>query len=135
MVKVINIGPGQTLKFQNSCDIMKQYCEFIDIIRKNTIPNDIESYRQAVQKAINLGILKKYLTRNSTEVVNMLIAEYDYETDISVKCAEAREEGINSKSVEDALVLIKDFNISPEIACQKIGAPLEVVKERLKENH
>lgn len=137
LVRVINIGPGQTLKFQNSCDILKEYCDFIEIIRKNTIPNDFDSYKNAVEKAIKFGILKEYLAQNSTEVINMLIAEYDYETDISVKCEEAREEGIQqgqiAKSVEAALVLINKYNITPEEACESIGAPLDVVKERLEE--
>lgn len=46
--------------------------------------------------------------------------------------AEGREEGSYSKSIEAALVLINQYNISPEEACESINAPLEVVKERLK---
>lgn len=125
-VRVINIGPMQTLRFENNCDILKQYCEFIEMIRK--APNDEESYRLAIQEAIRKDILKDYLTRNSMEVINMLIAEYDYDTDISVKCEEARD----SKAIEDAVLMIKEYNLDPESVSQKLGAPLKKVLEALQ---
>ena len=74
----------------------------------------------------------------------MLCAKYDYKMDIAVKQEEAYEDGMNAgmksgikkgaqqKAIEDAIVLIKDFNISPEIAAEKLGAPLNKVLETLK---
>ncbi len=46
--------------------------------------------------------------------------------------AEGREEGAQQKAVEDALVAIKDFGASPEMAAEKMGAPLDKVLEALK---
>ncbi len=40
--------------------------------------------------------------------------------------------GMQQKAVEAALMLIKDYNASPEIAAQKMNAPLELVLEGLK---
>lgn len=96
-VKVLNIGPGKELPIIYNCDILKQYCDFIDLVRRETIPNDEESYKRAVDNAINQNILRDYLLRNSIEVINMLIAEYDYDTDIRVKCMEAKEELLKEK--------------------------------------
>lgn len=95
-VRVINIGPRQTLKFQDGCGILDQYCS-------------------------------DYLSRNATEVINMFLAEYDYETDISVKCEEARED----KAIEAAVTLIQKYNEQPETAAQVMGAPLDKVLEAL----
>ena len=39
------------------------------------------------------GILADYVMRKGSEVVNMLLDEYDYETDIEVQREEAREQG------------------------------------------
>ena len=39
------------------------------------------------------------------------------------------EKGANKKAIEDAIVLIRDFNVSPEIAAQKMNAPLDKVLE------
>ena len=55
----------------------------------------------------------------------MLQAEYDYDLDMQVKAEEAKEE----KAVEAALVLIKDFHAEPEVATQKMNAPLDKVLE------
>ena len=71
----------------------------------------------------------------------MLCAKYDYKTDIAVKQAEAREEGKKEgiaegqkkKAVEAALLLVHDYNASPEEASEKMNAPLELVLEALKQ--
>ena len=45
---------------------------------------------------------------------------------------QGRQEGRNEKAIEDALVLINDFDASPEVAAKKMHAPLEKVLEALK---
>lgn len=45
---------------------------------------------------------------------------------------EGRQEGRTEKAIEDALVLINDFNVTPEEAAKKMNAPLEKVLEALK---
>ena len=70
----------------------------------------------------------------------MFIGEYDYDLDMQVKAEEAREEGhsegldegMQKKAVEGALLLIKDYKASPEVAAEKMNAPLELVLEALK---
>ena len=42
------------------------------------------------------------------------------------------QEGAQNKAVEDALMLIKEYEETPEIAAKKVNAPLELVLERLK---
>lgn len=47
------------------------------------------------------------------------------------RAAEALKQGIQQgaqkKAIENALTMINDFNISPELASEKMGAPLEKV--------
>lgn len=147
-VRVINIGPGQTRKIQNDCDILKQYCEFVEIVREYALPGDPDSYQQAIEEAIRRDILKEYLIKNSTEVINMLLTEYDYETDIAVQREEARkegrEEGIEEgreegletgrkeKALEMALYLIHQYDETPENAAKNTGAVLDEVLKALK---
>ena len=40
-------------------------------------------------------------------------------------------QGAQKKAIENALTMINDFNISPELASEKMGAPLEKVLEAL----
>ena len=52
-----------------------------------------------------------------------LCAKYDYELDMQVKAEEAREDGIeegrSEKAIEDAIMLVHDYNATPEVAAQK----------------
>ena len=47
---------------------------------------------------------------------------------------EGRSQGKEEKAVEAALTLIRDYNETPEVAAEKMGAPLDLVLEALKEN-
>ena len=42
---------------------------------------------------------------------------------------DGKRQGANQKAIEDAMILIRDFNVSPEIAAQKMNAPLDKVLE------
>lgn len=53
----------------------------------------------------------------------------DYNSDMEA----ATEEGREQKAVEDALIAIKEFGATPEVAAEKMGAPLDQVLKALKE--
>ena len=141
VVKVKNCSDYKNLPIFSDCDILKEYCRFIEIVEQTyNKQHSKRSIRRAVEIAKEEGILTEYLDRKSQEVVNMLCAKYDYKTDIAVKQAEAREEGIaigkeagaEQKAVEDAVMLVKKYNATPETAAKDMNAPLELVLEALK---
>ena len=77
------------------CEALKEYSEFIEQVRSN-IENDVpEPLTNAIKEAIKKGFLSDYLNRKSTEVQNMLLAEYDYDTDIAVQRKEAFDDGVS----------------------------------------
>nr|MCR5387220.1 hypothetical protein [Treponema sp.] len=43
-----------------------------------------------------------------------------------------RKETLQQKAIEDAIMLVHDYNATPEVAAQKMNAPLELVLEGLK---
>ena len=45
--------------------------------------------------------------------------------------AEGRAQGAEERAVEDAVIAVKEFNIDPRLAAEKMNAPLEKVMERL----
>ena len=67
--------------------------EFMETVQNYQISGEEEPYKKAIKECIEKGILADYLMRKGSEVVNMLLDEYDYETDIEVQREEAREEG------------------------------------------
>ena len=92
-VKVINIRPEEHHEILEKCQVLKEYSQFMEIVQNYQISGEEEPYKKAIKECIEKGILADYLMRKGGEVVNMLLDEYDYETDIEVQREEAREEG------------------------------------------
>ena len=44
-------------------------------------------------------------------------------------------QGAQQKAVEAAVIAVKDFNITPQIAAEKMSAPLDKVLESLANTH
>ena len=138
VVKVRNCTNPDLLPVTKNCDILKQYCQFIELVEQNyNTKNPQRGFRKAIDQAIKKGILSEYLDRKNREVTNMLCAKYDYKMDIAVKQEEAREDGIligkQEKAIETATKLLKMNMISCEQIAQAVNLPLEKVLE-LKEN-
>ena len=94
-VKVININVDKENPILKRCEALKEYSEFIEQVRFNIENAVSEPLTTAIKEAIKKGFLSDYLNRKSTEVQNMLLAEYDYDTDIAVQRKEAFEDGIS----------------------------------------
>ena len=88
-----NINPDAGHEVPEKCPILEEYGQFIDTIRKYQDEGEEDAYEHAIKECIRQGILADYLTKRGSEVVNMLVAEYDYEMDIEVQREEAFEEG------------------------------------------
>ena len=95
-VKVININVDKENPILKHCKALKGYSEFIEQVRSNIENNVPEPLTTAIKEAIKKGFLSDYLNRKSTEVQNMLLAEYDYDTDIAVQRKEAFDDGFSA---------------------------------------
>ena len=95
-VKVININVDKENPILKRCETLKQYSEFIEQVRSNIENAVSEPFTSAIKEAIKKGFLSDYLNRKSTEVQNMLLAEYDYDTDIAVQRKEAFDDGFSA---------------------------------------
>ena len=106
-VKVININVDKENPVLNRCEALKEYSEFMEQVKFN-IENEIpEALTTAIKQSIKQGFLSDYLSRKSTEVENMLLTEYDYDTDIAVQRQEAYEDGAQQKAIETAKNALK----------------------------
>ena len=123
-VDVYNIAdphPEKPLTVLNKCDILKEYCEFVEQVRINKNKKSANPITEAISYCKENNILREYLNRKDTEVNNLLVANYDYETDIRIHAEEAFDEGKlegqNERARENALRMLKD------------GLPIEKVAE------
>ena len=92
-VKVINIQPEEHHEILEKCQVLKEYSQFMEIVQNYQITGVEEPYKKAIKECIEKGILADYLMRKGGEVINMLLEEYDYETDIEVQREEAYQSG------------------------------------------
>ena len=90
-VKVININKQNSHSILENCKTMYEYTVFVETVRKWKETDQINGFEKAIEECIQNNILKDYLKRKTKEVLNMLVAEYDYETDIAVQRDEERE--------------------------------------------
>ncbi len=89
IVKVYNINKSKRAEVLNRCKTLDEYSLFVEEVRIQTQLDPENGFTNAVKICIEKGILQEYLQRKSREVINMLVAEYDYDTDIAVQRAEA----------------------------------------------
>ena len=90
-VKVININRQNRHPVLENCQTIQEYSIFVETVRKWKEIDPQNGFEKAVEECIENNILREYLKRKTKEVINMLLAEYDYETDIAVQRAEKRE--------------------------------------------
>ena len=126
-VKVININMDKHHEVLQKCKVLREYSQFVEETRKYR--EDENQLEKAVKECIQKGILADYLLRKSSEVVNMLMEEYSYETDIEVQRQEAAEvaakEAADKEFAECVDNITKNFHISEKEACEKLERSYE----------
>ena len=113
VVSVTNINYNKDNEILHTCKPLKEYTLFVDAVRRHTKLDSENGFQNAIKECIQSDILREYLQRKSKEVMNMLIAEYDYDVDIAVQREEEREialqEGISEGSHQKALETAKNL--------------------------
>ena len=91
VVSVININYNKSSELLSACKPLAEYTLFVDAVRRHTKLDSENGFKNAIKECIQNDILREYLQRKSREVMNMLIAEYNYDIDIAVQREEERE--------------------------------------------
>ena len=143
-VKVVNINVDKENQVLKHCEVLEQYSEFVNLVRYSISTGVEDPFKAAIEAAIKTHVLSDYLERKATEVRNMILTEYDYDTDIAVQREEAYEEGLNngisqgiSKGAEQkAIETAKQgllMNLSFKQISELTGLSLETVDQLAKE--
>ena len=98
VVQVININPQKQHPILNKCPVLRDYSFLVEETR--SYGGDKEALTKAVKACLDKGILADYLLRKGKRAVNMLFAEYDYDTDIAVQRQEAAEEAVEKMNAK-----------------------------------
>ncbi|MDR1732281.1 MAG: hypothetical protein LBR61_09355 [Synergistaceae bacterium] len=109
-VPVYNINSGFNEEMLRKSETLSGYAAFVDAARHNTeIGYELEeAIRRAVNDCIERGILAEFLRSHSSEVINMLTAEFNLEDALKVWKEEGIEEGIEKNRIEVAQNMLND---------------------------
>ena len=118
-VRVVNINEGRNDSIVRKCEALSGYVRFVGKVRENL--NTVSDLTIAITKAVDVcikeGILSDFLKSHSSEVLNMLTAEWNAERARKIWEQEAREEGRE-----------EGVGISAEIMCALIKKmPIEEI--------
>jgi hypothetical protein len=95
VVRVININEGRNAELARKCNALAQYSVFVGRMReyKKAGMSLEEAARKAVEYCLKNDILKEFLEKNATEVMGMLMTEWNWDDALAVRFKEGREEG------------------------------------------
>ena len=147
IVKVVNINRHNEHPLLALCNPINEYSIFIQTVRKWKAIDPEQGFQKAVEECIAHNILREYLERKTKEVINMLLAEYNYEEDIAVQRAEEREiafaegikqgieqgrtegieQGFHKKAIESARIL-KQLHCDTAMIIQVTGLTKEEIE-------
>jgi hypothetical protein len=121
-VTTYNINKGQNAALLQRSESLAGYAEFVAKMRENvaTMPKE-QAMAEAVRYCIRNGILARFLEEHGSEVINMLLNEWDWDEFLEVRAEEAMEKG-EKKGEAKVLELIEQ------------GYTVEQVKAKLAED-
>lgn len=119
-VQVYNINYGHNQELMEKCPTLEAYAKFTAVGRQYIAEGmeRREAYSRAVEYCIEHDILRDFLQKNKSEVVGMLLAEFDaekYERTI-------RKEGILEGRIDGILELLEEFGQVPPRIVELIKA-------------
>lgn len=140
VVQVLNINYNKDNGILEQCKPLEQYTLFVEAVRRHSVIDRENGFKNAIKECIQNDILKDYLQRKSKEVMNMLIAEYDYDTDIQVQREEERQiafaegeaqgfsDGARKKALETAKILS-----TMHLSCADIAKATGLSEDEIKQ--
>ena len=130
-VTILNINPEMNEELKEKCPVLKQYTQYVELVRYNSIGMPLEqAVETAIEYCIRHDILKDFLLKQRAEVVKMSIFEYDEEREIELIRRDEREIG---REIGEQIE--KERTIQTIISlCSKHGDTREQTIQELCEN-
>jgi hypothetical protein len=121
-VRMYNINKGRNLELLSRSESLSGYAEFVARVREHekTMPRD-QAATEAVRSCVKDGILADFLEEHGSEVMNMLLEEWNLDEAKEAWREEGWEEGVE-KGRNQILELVKQ------------GYTVEQIEAKLSEN-
>jgi hypothetical protein len=124
-VKVYNINKGHNEDLVKKCAALSGYSTFVDKIRENRTTMPLEdAMKAAIEYCIEHNVLSNFLLERSSEVINMLLTEWNWTDAKEVWQQEARTEGRMEERREILDLLEQGYTADQIKAMLSSGDPL-----------
>ena len=122
---VLNVNYGQNKELMERCKTLKEYAQFIAIIRRNlaTGMKHQEAVEQAIDKCVQNDILAEILRKNRSEIMNSILTEWDENEYREFLKEESWKEGHESGKCEGIREGKLDGIIGMVRLCQELQVP------------
>lgn len=140
-VVMLNINLGYNKELLDNCKVLRDYSYFVNEVRKRQQSGmEMEqAVREAKRSCIEKNILKEFLERNSAEVDDVILEEFNrekYEEDLWNQAkeegkAEGKVEGRIEEKRELLVQLYRENLLTLEQAAEKYGTTVEEFRKLL----
>jgi hypothetical protein len=129
VVKVVNINQGKNENLVRKCKTLAGYSAFVAKVRdfEKECGDKAEALKRAVRYCRDHDILKEFLEKNATEVMNMLMTEWNWDDALAVRYEDGMEDGREDEREEIAKNALAK-GLSPELICTITGLDMETIK-------
>ena len=136
-VTMLNINPGNNRELMEKCRTLREYCMFVECIRKYAEQMDIgEAVERAVTECIRNDILTDFLSAQRAEVIAMSIFEYNEEEEMKKIRADefsvGRETGKAEGKAEGKIQMLKELVKDGTLSVVKAAAKAEMTVEQFE---
>ena len=132
-VKVLNINEGKNSEIVNRCKSLAEYSAFIAKI--HTFWKEFGSLEKGIKEAVKYcskhGIMNRFLEIHGSEVLNMILEEWNTEDAIAFAREEGREDGLEEGLYEASHTIAKNLlaeGSTPEFVHKITGLDIKVIK-------
>jgi len=131
-VEVININQGRNREIAERCGKLGEYSAFVEKVWEieKVTGNREEAIKEAVKYCREHDILKEFLEKNATEVISMLMTEWNLDDALAYRYEEGlevgREEGME-KGMEKVARNALSQGVSPEMIHIITGLDIETI--------
>jgi predicted transposase/invertase (TIGR01784 family) len=131
-VKVININQGRNREIAERCRKLWEYSAFIEKVREFEKEKGKleEGFKEAVKYCRKHDILKELLEKNATEVMNMLMTEWNWDDALAFRYEEGIEEGMEKGMEAEREQVARNAlaqGVSPELIHTITGLDIEAI--------
>ena len=127
---MLNVNYGHNAELMERCGTLREYSILVDQVETNRKTQSIEiAIKNAVEWCINNDVLTDYLRTHRSEVVAMMLTEYNEEETMLMFKEEYLEQGRAEEHAKDIVTtvdaLIANMDWSLEQACKALNFSIE----------